>query len=341
MKVPEPKKLKSGTWFIQLRLGGVSHYITGDTETECRNKALLVKSEHINGLRGTVPKGITLRQACERYIQKKELARKSPETIRGYDIILRNRFQSVMDKPVEDVKNWQRVYNKEAKVYSPKTMRNTWSFLCSAVKSECNFDLPEIEEVSYQREEHAFLEPDEIKRFVDAAKSDNYKIALYFALCSCRLSEILALDWNNVDLENKTVFIKGAVVRDKNNQKVEKKENKTAKSARYVPVAIPELHAALKDVKNKSGKVVVANQNTILEHANRVCDAAGVPRVGVHGLRHSFASLCYSLDIPIKHTMQIGGWSDYSTIMRIYTHLAQKDVAKNTSKLSSFFENAM
>jgi len=341
MKVPEPKKLNSGTWFIQLRLGGGSQYITGDTAKECRDKALLYKSEHINGLKGTVPKGITLRQACERYIQKKEAARKSPETIRGYDIILRNRFQAVMDKPVSEIKNWQSVYNSESRIYSPKTMKNTWSFLCSAVKSECGIVLPDIETVSYQREEHAFLTPDQIRAFVSAASTDKYRIALYLALCSCRASEIRALDWSNVDLDNKTIYVKGALVRDKENQKVEKKENKTAKSTRYVPIFIPELQQALRDVQDKAGKVVVANENTLLEHANQVCDSAGLPRVGVHGLRHSFASLCYSLEIPVKVTMQIGGWSDMGTVMRIYTHLAQKDVSKNASKLADFFKNAM
>ena len=341
MKIPEPRKLKSGTWFLQMRLNGVSIPVTGATRAECINAAALIKAEHRSGRRQIQPtNGMTLRQACERCIAKKEKARRSPETIRGYDIIMRNRFQSVMDKPISEVKNWQKVYDKDAARLAPKTMQNTWSFIKTAVKSECGIVLPEIEAVAVTKAEHAFLEPDEITKFVKAAQDDKYRVALYLALCSCRASEILAVDWKDVDLKNDRIRIKGAVVRDKSNKKVEKAENTTAESTRYIPIFIPELRAALQATKDKSGKVVVANENTLLEHANKVCDAAGVPRVGVHGLRHSFASLAYSLNVPVKITMQIGGWSDYNTVMKIYTHLAKKDVGKYSGDIKNFFKNA-
>jgi len=340
MKIPEPKKLKSGTWFIQLRLNGVSIPVTGRTAKECRDAATLIKSEHRAGVKKIqAPDEMTLREACERCIQRKERAGRSPETIRGYDIITRNRFQTVMDRPISSVKNWQEIYDEEASRLSPKTMQNTWSFLNTAVK-ESGLALPTIQTVAVETEEHPFLEPEEIGRFVSAAVEDKYRIALYLALCSCRVSEILALDWKNVDLENDIIRISGAVVRDKNNKKVEKKSNKTEESARYIPIFIPELRSALNEVKDKSGKVVKANQNTILEHADKVCDAAQLHRVGIHGLRHSFASLAYSLNVPVKVTMKLGGWSDFNTVMKIYTHLAKKDVGKYSSQIKDFFKNA-
>ena len=39
MKVPEPRKLKSGTWFIQMRLGGESVPVSAATRTECIRQA--------------------------------------------------------------------------------------------------------------------------------------------------------------------------------------------------------------------------------------------------------------------------------------------------------------
>ncbi len=35
MKVPKPRKLTSGTWFIQMRLGGESVPVSAATRTEC------------------------------------------------------------------------------------------------------------------------------------------------------------------------------------------------------------------------------------------------------------------------------------------------------------------
>ena len=340
MKTPKARKLKSGTWFIQLRLNGVSIPVTGATEAECNNAANLIKSEYKAGVRRVRAGDLTLKQACERYIAKKEKSGKSPETIRGYDIITRNRFQSVMEKPVREVKNWQEIYDKDASRLSAKTMQNTWSFIKSAVKSECDIALPEIETVDVVKKEHSFLEPEDVTQFVAAAEGDKYRIALYLALSSLRASEILALDWKNVDLKNDRIRVIGAMVRDKNNKKVDKETNKTEESARYVPIFIPELKTALKAETDKTGKVVQANENTILKHANIVCDAAKLPHVGVHGLRHSFASLAYSLNVPIKITMQLGGWSDYNTVMKIYTHLSKKDVGKYSNEIKGFFQNA-
>ena len=38
--------------------------------------------------------------------------------------------------------------------------------------------------------------------------------------------------------------------------------------------------------------------------------------------------------------MQLGGWSDYNTVMKIYTHLSKKDVGKYSNEIKGFFQNA-
>ena len=38
--------------------------------------------------------------------------------------------------------------------------------------------------------------------------------------------------------------------------------------------------------------------------------------------------------------MQVGGWSDYLTVRKIYTHLAQRDMLKSQKAMSDFFNNA-
>ena len=75
------------------------------------------------------------------------------------------------------------------------------------------------------------------------------------------------------------------------------------------------------------------------EHINQVCRENGLPEVGVHGLRHSFASLAYHLKMPEKITMEIGGWANLGTMRNIYTHIAQRDREKYSSSFLDFFEN--
>ena len=49
MKLPEPRRLPSGSWFIQLRLGGESIPVTEPSRTACVNSARLIKAEYLAG----------------------------------------------------------------------------------------------------------------------------------------------------------------------------------------------------------------------------------------------------------------------------------------------------
>ena len=100
---------------------------------------------------------------------------------------------------------------------------------------------------------------------------------------------------------------------------------------------IPELLAALEAVEDKSGPVVRCNPNTIYHQINRVCARNGLPQVGTHGLRHSFASLGYHLGVPELEMMQLGGWADNQTMIRIYTHSANADRVKAENAMAGFF----
>ena len=143
MKVPEPRKLPSGTWFVQLRLGGESIPVSAATEKECRRQAALIKAEHVAGRRRRSRSELTLREACKQYIARKEKAGASPETIRGYDIIVNNRFQGLMDQYISPSLNWQKAYNEDAAHLSPKTMKNTWGFIRTACRVELGLDYEE------------------------------------------------------------------------------------------------------------------------------------------------------------------------------------------------------
>jgi integrase len=165
---------------------------------------------------------------------------------------------------------------------------------------------------------------------------------VYFALNSLRRSEILALTWDNIDLENDRITVRGAVVQDENHKFVRKKANKTTRSARTIPIMIPELQVILASTPKaqRVGPVVDAAPHTIADRINAACEHAGLPKVGTHGLRHSFASLAYHLGMSELETMQIGGWSDTQTMHKIYTHLASVDRLKAENKMAQFFQNA-
>ena len=344
MKVPEPKKLPSGNWNIRLRLGGEGISVTKPTKKECIRAAEIIKAEYRAGKRaGNVTSDLTLSEAIDKYIDARQNSL-SPSTIRGYTIIQKNRFQEYMGLKLSNISDWQAVYDSEVGRLNGKTLKTSWALIRSVYKEQTGKQLPEIHEVPVVKAERPYLDPEEINRFLAAVKGQKCEIAALLALSSCRCSEILALTWDKVDLDHSRILIAGAVVPNKDNQYVSKTTNKTESSRRYIPIFIPQLTFALQNAREGSEKVnqrVVhyRTESGLLRAINAVCEGAGLPLVGVHGLRHSFASLCVHLKIPEETAMQIGGWSDFTTMRKIYTHISQRDQQKNADKLASFFKN--
>ena len=347
MKVPKARKLSSGTWFIQLRLGGQSISVTGPDEKTCRRDAQAVKAEWLARKRlpekpgaEQQPSGPTLAEAIDRYINKKSRVL-SPSTILGYETIKRNRFQSVMDRPAAEISDaeWQQLINTEAALAAPKTIANAFRFLRTVIKHETGHEISmsAIRLPSVPPADTAFLQPEEIPKFVETIKDSSVAVPALLALSSLRLSEISALRWENIPKDPDFIRVRGAVVRGKDFKLVEKKQNKNASSSRSVPVLIPELAAAIERDRRPEGPVLSCKQSTLRLKIHQACQKAKITDVTIHGLRHSFASLCYHLNVPEKIVMDIGGWSDLATVHKIYTHVARSDIKRYKTAISDFY----
>ena len=336
MKVPTARQLPSGSWFCRVRVNGKDISITRDTKKEAIAEAVAIKAgikdAKLHRSRQTVT------QAIDSYIEIRQNIL-SPATIRGYRIIQRCRFQHLMQRDISSItqEQWQRAVDQEARSVSAKTLTNSWRFLASviteATEQHFTIRLPQI--IPNERQ---WLTPAQIPLFVESIKGTDIEIPALLALSSLRRSELLNLRWCDVDLENEILHVNGAAVFNEHGELVRKRETKNQTSRRAVPI-IPPLLSALKQATHKGEYVVTIQANNIYKKINRVCEECGLPKVGVHGLRHSFASLAYHLKLPEKVAMQIGGWANDQTMHKIYTHLAQEDLKKYAQSFTNFFEN--
>lgn len=339
MKIPKARQLPNGKWFIQLRLkqpDGTTKSIpiTRKTEKAAIAEAIAVKNGIIKSKSPANSKKVT--EAIDSYIESRSNTL-SPATIRGYRFIQQGRFQTMMQRDIAQItqEQWQRAVNAEAKLCSAKTLKNAWGFLASVI-NEATGEKIVVRLPQVIKNDHPFLAPDQVHIFVDAVKDTSVAIPALLALSSLRRSELLNLRWENVDLEKGVIRVSGAAVFDEHSKLVRKKENKNATSARIVPI-IPPLRPLLASAPRKSEYVVTMSPAGIFQHINRICVANDLPKVGIHGLRHSFASLAYHLNIPEKVAMEIGGWSNDQTMRKIYTHIAKQDVVSRSAAFTSFF----
>ena len=260
MKVPKPRKLPSGSWFIQLRLNGVSVPVTAATERECKRQAELIKAEHRAGKREVAKASTdpTLRQAIDIYIGKRKNTL-SPSTIDGYRRIQRNRFQAYMDKPLSRLKDWQKICDEEAELCAPKTLRNAYRFIVSVLSengvASKKVTLPVM--IPHTRE---WLDPEQITVLVESSRGTSAEFPVLLALHSLRRSEMLALEWEDIDLRRNILRISGAVVQDESHAFVKKAANKNETSTRIIPIMIPALREMLEQVPQdeRQGAVIPA-----------------------------------------------------------------------------------
>lgn len=337
MKVPKPRKLKSGSWFIQMRLNGVSVSVTERSKTECVRQAELIKAEYAAGKRQiqreqSMP---TLKTVVGNYINKYR-SELSPATVRGYRQIADNRFGTYINLPINEI-DYQQMVSDELTTKSEKTVKNGWYLIHAALK-DFGYAVPDVKLANVPVNEIPFLQPDEVLKFCNAVKGRSYKIPALLELHGMRLSEVYGLTWDKVDLKRKTITIRGARVRGENGY-VQKKTNKSKRSTRIIPIMIPQLKNALQSVEDKTGSVVRGYPGNLYEYIQIACRRAGITVVGNHGLRHSFASLGYHLGLSERQLMDIGGWDDYQTMHKIYIRLAQADKKASENAFSDFFAN--
>lgn len=334
IKIPKAKQLPSGSWHIYL--AAEKQPITEPTKDLCEAKARAFRAGFIEKQK-KLP-ALTWTKAIDQYIADRSESL-SPETIRGYRIIQRNRFQGIMQKPISTTINWQAEINAALSVLSDKSVKNSWG-LITVIMRVNEIPVPRVLFPVPEKREREFLDPQQIITFCEAARGDTCEMAMLLGLHSLRMSEVRALRFpDSFDLENDNILISGAVVHNERNEEVFKKRNKTKKSTRTVPIMIPRLKELL-EMQNEEGYIVRESPSTINRHIRNVVEKAGLPGITEHCLRHSFASLGYHLRLSEIEVMGMGGWSDSSTVHNIYLHLAQRDRLKAENKMAKFYRTA-
>lgn len=147
-----------------------------------------------------------------------------------------------------------------------------------------------------------------------------------------RRGEVLGLDWSSI--HDNTISIHQTLKRG--NGRVMLGAPKTDSSIRTVYIDEDTLKLLTTWKKQQASlfgivKPVFTNIEgqrlrlaTPLEKLNRIVEKYKLPRMTIHGLRHSFTTLMYEQGIDPKSMAGILGHSSIKTTLDVYTHLKQK-----------------
>ncbi len=167
-------------------------------------------------------------------------------------------------------------------------------------------------------------------------------ISLYTGL---RIGEICALNWQDINLKERTIHVKHTVSRVKSNAENTKTqlildEPKTPSSKRDVPIPSP-LFAVLSNCYKDNPYYVVSNTDSFISprtyefRFHKVLSKCNIKQFNYHGLRHTFATRCIEAGVDIKSLSEILGHSSVSLTLNTYVHSSLEMKKIQLEKLTS------
>jgi integrase len=190
---------------------------------------------------------------------------------------------------------------------------------------------------------------DEILKHTDPTTFDGHlfstAIKLMFSL-GLRPNECLGLEWNDLDIENKTLSIWGTLVKEKGKPLYKKTGTKTKSGIRTLPISDDIFNALLnwkrhQEHKNihtefifsKNGKPMYAQ--TIAEKLKKISRELSIPEIPLKNLRHSFATYTrYELDIQTHDISEFMGHSSVTITEKHYIKKRKVATTKIADKMN-------
>ena len=328
-----PKKNEYGKWETIVYIGsdpltGKKKYkhLTADSKPELIQKMRQLTKETPKTVDAA---SLTVGEAVDAYINRRK-ADLSPSTLDGYIKMRNNAFPSLMKFKIGDLTDelCQRAIDLAAEQVSPKTIRNRWHFIYSAVKETKKNVSISVRTPKVKRKRLKMPETEPLMNLFRAIEDTPLEIpVLLAAVCGLRRSEIVALDFStDIDFERNLIHIDKAVVMGPD-KKYHEKDAKTYAGERTVP-APAWIIDKIKEARDNP-HYVRYKANTITCKFTPLAKSQGVS-CSFHGLRHYYASIMASLNVPEIYAMERMGHSTNYMLKRYQEYISSKEAEINT-----------
>lgn len=310
------------------------------------------------------PRPMTLDQWMEYWMEEIIRPSRAETTVYGYRNIIENHISPALGSiPIQKLtpQDIQKYYTMllRKKGLSPNTIRRHHDLLSSSLRmamrqeilSYCPTD--RVEPPRLIPYEARFYGPEELRRLCALSEGTWLELVIKLAAgLGLRREEICGLRWPSVDFQQHVVLIREA--RTAAGARIIQKETKTKSSTRTLYLS-DEIYGLLAREQRRQqetcmiaerdwdeeGLVVLDSQgnpcspNAVSLAFTRFIQKNGLPKITLHGLRHTFATVASAQGATLFDIGKALGHSTPATTGRIYTHLLDQTHAGILNRVAS------
>lgn len=292
---------------------------------------------------------LTLADWLESWMENIVRPTRAETTVYGYQKIIENHLVPALGHipllkltPM-DIQQYYIQVQQSANL-SSNTLRRHHDLLSSALRSAVRQDkllvspIDKVEPPRAKQKEASYYRPEELKRLYTLIEGHPLELCVKLAgSLGMRREEICGLKWECVDFQRQILFIREA--RTAYGATVVQKETKNRSSVRTL--FLPDDLACLLRTEQarqtdwlREGRLKEPSQFVVLNYQGvpyspnalsvaftRFVRSNNLPRVTLHGLRHSFATVASFQGVPLFDIGKALGHATPATTGKIYTHL--------------------
>ena len=177
---------------------------------------------------------------------------------------------------------------------------------------------------------------------------DNRNIGILICLFTgIRLGELCALRWEDISLNEKTIYVHQTMQRIQDKSSADKKTKvivttpKSSCSIRTIPIPDNLITIIQQIFIQKEGYFLTGSKEKFVEprtmqnHFKKVLKESSLHYVNYHCLRHTFATRCIEFGFDVKSLSEILGHGSVTITMNRYVHPSMEVKREQMQKLSS------
>lgn len=320
---------------------GVKQYVYGKTREDVAVKIKkILSSGEIPVRKKREKKTITLAAWLDRWLELYKIPNLKPLSVRNIQKYLSRAYRELGDKKIteittDDLQAFLLRFDSptmrdSCKIYLTEAFRK--ANLQGLIKTNPCLALEIKKSKSGKRQA---LTTEQQDMFVEAIRDNAYEPLFLFLLgTGLRIGEALALTWEDIDVEHKSVSVTKNVVFIEG-KKVVQQNPKTAAGIRKVPIANIAWNAL--PATKAQGEIFPFNSSTVQDAFQRISSKVGFP-VSAHILRHTYATRLEEAGISPKLKQYLMGHATMQMTQNVYTDIQENYLLQNSSSIQGIFD---